>query len=389
LGAKHSEISRQLLEDITAGTYPPGSRLPSESELVQRFEVSRPTIAQAMRDLQGRGLISRRPGSGTYVLRAENKPTTLRQLGLLVPGVQLTGIFEIISSELANLARSKNYGLVLGGVHFTHTDAELNHTHAMELCEQFIAQGVSGVFFTPFELTGGNVGDSEKITKRFQQAKIPVVLLDRDLASYPRRSEFDLVTVDNVEGGFLLASHLLDMGCRRLAFTCRPNSAPTVQARMAGVREALAAHNLIETKGWVKIGEPNDEAFARSFVAEKWDGVVCANDATAAHLLRSLNTIGAHVPKDIKIVGFDDAKFAAFLNVALTTAQQPCQGIASSAFHALLDRIAHPRLPARCITISPTLVVRESCGERLSKPASAPFREGEQAASLQSPIAAS
>src|ERR687885_2585054 len=64
---KHRRISHELLAEIAAGKYGPSGRLPSEAQLVKRFQVSRPTIARALRDLQDQGLIERRVGSGSYV----------------------------------------------------------------------------------------------------------------------------------------------------------------------------------------------------------------------------------------------------------------------------------------------------------------------------------
>ena len=47
LEPKHRLISRQLLAEIAAGKYAPSGRLPSEAQLVERFGVSRPTVARA------------------------------------------------------------------------------------------------------------------------------------------------------------------------------------------------------------------------------------------------------------------------------------------------------------------------------------------------------
>ena len=64
----------------------------------------------------------------------------------------------------------------------------------------------------------------------------------------------------------------------------------------------------------------------------------------------------------MRVVGFDDAKYATLVGVPLTTIHQPCRDIAVTAFHALLERIADPTLPARSLLLTPRLVVRESCG---------------------------
>src|SRR5947209_18015901 len=93
---KHRVISRELLSEIAAGRFSPTGRLPSEAQLVKRFAVSRPTVGRALRDLQDQGLIERRVGSGSYVrLPGSGLPVTdRRRLGLLIPGLGTTDIFE-------------------------------------------------------------------------------------------------------------------------------------------------------------------------------------------------------------------------------------------------------------------------------------------------------
>lgn len=56
-----------LRRAVITGTYPPGSKLPNEDELADRFAVSRATIREAVRGLVEEGYLSRRHGSGTYV----------------------------------------------------------------------------------------------------------------------------------------------------------------------------------------------------------------------------------------------------------------------------------------------------------------------------------
>src|SRR4051812_8846275 len=75
-----------------------------------------------------------------------------RQLGLLIPGLGTTEIFEVICGELAGLARVHEYGLLWGGGAHPREHADASVEDADELCAQFIRRKVSGVFFAPFEL---------------------------------------------------------------------------------------------------------------------------------------------------------------------------------------------------------------------------------------------
>ena len=64
---KHETIRQTLSDAIASGQYELGARLPSESELVKTFAVSRPTVNRALREMQLAGIIERRAGSGSYV----------------------------------------------------------------------------------------------------------------------------------------------------------------------------------------------------------------------------------------------------------------------------------------------------------------------------------
>ncbi len=365
---KHREISRRLRGEIAAGRHGAGARLPSEPQLVKQFGVSRPTVARALLDLKNEGLIERRAGSGTYVRASAPgaAATSTRQLGLLIPGLGNTDIFESICGELAGLARAHEYSLLWGGSTHPGHDTDASLGHAEELCRHFIERRVSGVFFAPYELLPEKESANRRLAETLRQAGIPVVLLDRDLQSFPNRSDFDLVGIDNVAGGYLLAEHLIKLGCRHLYFVARPHSAPTVDARIAGVREALVRHRLETDPRWLRVGDPAEAKFVRSLVAGKQaDAFICANDHTAALLLRSLEAANMKVPRDVRVVGFDDAKYAALVSPPLTTIHQPCRDIATIALRLMLERIAEPTLPARCVSLPPRLVLRESCGAYL------------------------
>ena len=372
---KHAEISSHLETEIAAGRYGAGSRLPSEIQLVKQFSVSRPTVARALRDLETKGLIERRAGSGTYVRLNHQRAITARILGLLVPGLSTTEIFQIICGEIASLARVKEYGLLWGGSTNPRQDTDASLKHAEEICKQFIERKISGVFFAPAELQPGQEEANGRLAESLREAGIPVVLIDRDLLCFPERSDFDLVGIDNMAGGFMLAQHLIKMGCQKLCFVARPLSASTVEARIAGIRDALVRNHIEPDPGWVHWGDPADIKFVRSLLAGRQaDAFICANDDTAAVLLRSLESQGVHVPRDVRLVGFDDVRYATLVSVPLTTIHQPCRDIATIAFRIMMERLAEPTLPTRSIILTPHLVVRESCGAYLPRISSATGR---------------
>jgi len=61
---KAVNLARVMTQEIEDGRYPVGGRIPTEAELQQRFDVSRHTVREALRQLKSRGLVSARAGIG-------------------------------------------------------------------------------------------------------------------------------------------------------------------------------------------------------------------------------------------------------------------------------------------------------------------------------------
>lgn len=366
---KHRRVFEHVLADIESGRLKDGDRLPSEAELVKKFATSRPTVARALRDLQNLGMVERKVGSGSYVRRRQ-KPTDSWRFGLLIPGLGSTEIFEPICGQLARLAQKQHHTLLWGdfGDKRGAADSELIE----QVCNSYIRQTVAGVFFAPLELTEDKDQVNRSVISALEAARIPVVLLDRDIVAFPQRSRFDLVGIDNRRAGFLIADHLLKLGCTRIDFLARPDSAPTVMLRIAGYREALLSSGITPDPAWVHSGEPTDERFVQRVVADQATAIICANDLTAANLMRTLDTLGCPVPQKIRVVGFDDVRYAELLHPSLTTIHQPCVDIGTIAMQVMLERIENPTFPPRDILAQPTLIVRQSCGAaKMSRSSSA------------------
>jgi GntR family transcriptional regulator of arabinose operon len=307
---KHRQIFEQVLADIESGRLKEGERLPSEIDLVKEFATSRPTVAHALHDLQNLGLVERKVGSGTYVRRSQKLVNSWR-FGLLIPGLGSTEIFEPICGQLARLAQRQHHTLLWGD--FGDKRSEADPKLIEQVCNSYIRQTVAGVFFAPLELTEDKDRINQSVIAALEAAGIPIVLLDRDTVPFPQRSRFDLVGIDNRRAGFLIADHLLRLGCRRVDFLARPDSAPTVMLRIAGYREALLSTGITPDPQWVHSGEPTDEEFVQRIVADGATAIICANDLTAANLMRTLDTLGCPVPQKIRVAGFDDVRYAELL----------------------------------------------------------------------------
>lgn len=356
--SKHRRIFDYLLASIRSEQMKPGDRLPSEAELGELFDASRITVAKAVHDLQRMGLVTRRPGAGTHV-SAEERPSG-RTFGLLIPELGSTEIFEPICQGMMRTHFARPDALLWGNSSMSPQD---NAKATEQVVQSFISQKVAGVFFAPLELTADKDAANRRIARALDRAQIPFVLLDRCYMPYPERSPHDLVGVDNRRAGYIAAAHLLGLGVRRLVFLAEELAANTVDARITGFHEAL--RNQQVTPDWQPVwrGNPQDETYVRSMLdTSRPEGVICANDLTAARLMQVLLGIGLRIPEEIRIVGMDDVRYASLLPVPLTTVHQDCSGIGAVAMATMLQRLEHPELPARDVLVPMRLVVRRSCG---------------------------
>lgn len=100
----YQDLARSLLEELAQGRYPVGTRLPAERDLALRYDVSRPTVREAIIALEVQGLVEVRIGSGAYVKRLpgeEDRP------GFNVTAFELTEARLLFEGEAAALAATQ------------------------------------------------------------------------------------------------------------------------------------------------------------------------------------------------------------------------------------------------------------------------------------------
>ena len=100
----YQDLARSLLEELAAGLYPIGARLPAERELALKYGVSRPTVREAIIALEVQGLVEVKVGSGAYVRRlpgSEDLP------GFNISAFELTEARLMFEGEAAALAATQ------------------------------------------------------------------------------------------------------------------------------------------------------------------------------------------------------------------------------------------------------------------------------------------
>ena len=223
-------------------------------------------------------------------------------------------------------------------------------------------QRVQGLLLTPVD------ADPVRLSKLVERG-MPVVLLDRRAEGAGMCS----VSVDDISGGELAVSHLLEMGHERIAFIGGPTTIAQVKDRLQGARNALARAgrdpeslvSIITTSMTVAAGRGAGEQLGGLPVKRRPTAAFCGNDLLALGLLQEMIRQGLDVPNDVAIVGYDDIEFAAAAAVPLTSVRQPRHLLGKTAADLLLEETQDPQNHIhRQIEFEPDLVVRASTRSR-------------------------
>lgn len=356
--AKSRQIADALRGEIESGKFDVTRKLPSEHQLMRRFEVARETVRAAIKDLCERNLVEKRPGYGTF-LAERASALAAQKFAVIVPDAWHP-FYARICRGIDSGAKKNGWSILqaaLGSGSLCERAVK-----AAEFAEMFSREHVAGAFFQPLQFLSDSEKYNHAILSSFDKANIPVVLLDSDFVSPPQRSRYDLVSVDNTNIGYILARHMIEAGAKRIVYFSNPLPAPTSLKRGHGVGIAVTEAGLRWTRDNILFANPADTSAAKRFFGSKKrpDAIIAVNDIVAKLLLNTLKAIGVRVPEDVLLAGINGDEESEKADPPITTVVQPCVQLGEMAVTAMLERIAHPKSPPREFFISCSIVPRAS-----------------------------
>jgi LacI family transcriptional regulator len=191
----------------------------------------------------------------------------------------------------------------------------------------------------------------------------PIVTLDQS------HSALHCVTVNKYDGVRQIVQHLIDLGHKRIACIAYGPVVPEahIHRRLQVYQATLEAAGLVYDETLLREGDYDPET-GYSAMISLLDGpvqptaVYAMNDLMAFGALKAIQERGLRVPEDIAVVGFDDARLAAFSQPPLTTVFEPDVEHGRLAGETLLKLINGQPVPEMTIQLATTLVIRDSCG---------------------------
>jgi len=269
-----------------------------------------------------------------------------KTIGVVLPDIS-NSFFADIARAIEDTSFAHGFSVILCN---TDDDLAKEIAYSRALSEK----QVDGIIFVA-------AGKSSDQVRKLQEQKLPVVIVDRPIADITA----DTVLTDDINGGWLGAKHLIELGHTRIACIMGPSILEPAAQRMYGYRKAMQEEGLFVEDEWIvrsnfRFDGGRQAAIQLLALPQPPTAIFASNDMMAFGAISAAKEMGLMIPDDLSIVGFDDILMCAIFNPALTSINQPKDEIGALATNMLLDRIENPHQPTRREMLDTTLVVRKS-----------------------------
>lgn len=255
-----------------------------------------------------------------------SKTKPLKIIGVIVP--QFAHFyFSSVLSGIEQEATSRGYAIMIG------QSAE-QYDREVRLCERFYEHKVCGVIVSQAKDTM----QYDHFRKLIDHG-MPLVFYDRICTGL----DSSRVVVDDYQGAFNAVTHLIDSGCRRIAFYGSPMTLEISKNRYNGYYDALMKHGLKPDARFFRIcdNRADAEAITPELLSqdEVPDAFFAVNDDTAIGILYTAKRMGFRVPDDISICGFTNGQRAVACDPMLTTVEQRGVRVGEEAANILISKV--------------------------------------------------
>ncbi|MCX4506025.1 substrate-binding domain-containing protein [Streptomyces anulatus] len=334
-------------------------------ELAEEMGVSAVTLRQDVRELAGRGLLTRVHGGARALAPAGPSPaetpataapsaTERYAVGLVVPpgGYYYAEVIRGVQDAARPL-----------GVRVVLAVSGESLSENQEQVRQLVAGGIDGLLL----MLHPGLRPVDEAEQWLSGLEVPAVLVERRAGIKAGRLE--QVASDHAYGAALAVRHLAGLGHDRVALVARVES-PNTAHLSAGYAEAMESMGLrpgpeyrIVTGADAAPADGRFDEVVRAVEAGEVRAALVHNDIDAIALVGILRARGLRVPEDLALVTYDD-EVAELSETPLTAVAPPKQAVGVWALDLAVRRLSRPDTPQAEILLRPELRVRASCGAR-------------------------
>ncbi|CAM3181239.1 GntR family transcriptional regulator, arabinose operon transcriptional repressor [Lactobacillus bombicola] len=346
-------ITETLRNEITLGSFKTNQKLPTENELMQRFQSTRYSVRKALIELQNEHLIYKVQGSGMYIQDWNKKwqanPKS-KIIGLICTHIA-DYIFPKIISQIDAVIEPAGYSLLLANTH-NYPDKE-----RFNLIKMLDSQ-VAGLIVEPSE--SAKPCPNSDIYRRIAKSKIPLLFINAKYAEF----DFPAITNSDRASEKELITYLLKQGHKNILGIFQIDDCQGVE-RMQGFIAAYQSSNINLTNSNLIMYNSHDSF---SIISQKIDvylkskqvptAIACYNDELAVLVIDKLKNKNIKIPQDISVVGFDNFDSATYLSPSLTTMNYQRTLVGKEAGKGILTLIKGKKFSS--IVHQPQLQIRDS-----------------------------
>ena len=306
-------------------------------DIAREFGVSVATVSRALKDSPHIS-IERKKAIQQFAREQHFSPNVLGEtlrlhpvtaskvIGVIVPEFThyyfssiLTGIEETAA------ARGYNIMVALSGEQYEREARICDNFHHLKVCGVIVSQAKDTRNYDHYQ--------------KLLDSGIPMVFYDRICTGV----NASRVVVDDYLGAFNAVRHLIETGCKRIAFYGSPMNLEISKNRYNGYKDALFKYGIPLDESIVCVCDNRVEAenVTPEILAMDTppDGFFAVNDDTAIGILYTVKRAGYRVPEDISICGFTNGQRAIACDPMLTTVEQRGHRVGEEAAGILIDKI--------------------------------------------------
>ena len=356
--AKYMQVKETIKSWILEGKILPGDKIGSESELMEKFEVSRHTVRQAIGELVHEDWLYRIQGGGTYCKdrrQAHPSGASTKTIGVITTYIS-DYIFPYIIRGIESYTSEKDYSLLLTS---TNNNVELEKKGLQNV----MTKNIDGLIVEPTKSTYHNPNLNYYLN--LERSGIPYVMIN---ASYSELAA-PTITLNDEKGGYIATEHLIKLGHKKILGLFKTDDLQGIN-RMKGYISAHRDHDFLpypdmvisfttEEKGTIL--QDKVRALLSKNKDSRPDAIVCYNDEVALSILHVIRELGLSIPEDLSIIGYDDSQLALASEIQLTTVTHPKTELGRAAAEMLIKLIEKKdKEPIESIVFEPELIIRNS-----------------------------
>lgn len=315
---------------------------PTMKDIARELGVSVATVSRALNDSpniskEQRERIQNYAREHNFIANglAKDLRNTNRQpikiIGVIIPEM-VHYYFVSILSGIETMAAERGYLIIVA-------QSNEEYEREVEICRSFLSIRTCGVILSQAKTT-----TNYDHFKNMQSLDIPLIFFDRICTGI----NASRVVVDDYNAAYTATSHLIETGCKRIAFYGSNLKLEISKNRYNGYRDALLKHSMPFDESLVIYCDNRDEAerITPEILSREDhpDAFFAINDDTAIGILYIAKNMGFRVPEDISICGFTNGQRARSCDPMLTTIDQRGKDVGKEAVNILVD-IVEGRTP--------------------------------------------